>query len=299
MSAIEHLQVEANGVLFHVAVSGPEGAPSLLCLHGFPEGWMSWRKIMGMLDGVRVYAPDQRGYPGTSGGGDRYDVLTLTDDVKALIEVLGLDRPVLAAHDWGAELAWVFAHRYSNLISHLIVVNGTHPKTLVRAVLRCQDLQTFRLPWIYFFELPRFPEYLMTTAVGRRLLRWAFLLREGKSGAMDRALVDELVARFQEPADARGPIGYYRALAATVLSRQGRRDLQDVYSTPIATPVTAVWGLKDGALPIKVAMASGDDAGCDVEWRPLPGIGHFVPLEAPGRLAAEIARVVAGGGRSG
>ena len=73
MSAIEHRYVQVDGVTFHVAVSGPEGAPSVLCLHGFPEGWMSWRTIMGELDDVRVYAPDLRGYPGTSGGVDRCD----------------------------------------------------------------------------------------------------------------------------------------------------------------------------------------------------------------------------------
>ena len=293
MGTIEHMHVEANGVRFHVAVSGPPDAPALLCLHGFPEGWMSWRAIMGELDGVRVYAPDLRGYPGTTGGDDDYDVLTLTDDVKVLIEALGLDRPVLVAHDWGAELSWVFAHRYSGLISHLVVVNGTHPKTLVRAVLRFQDLQTLRVPWVFFFELPRLPEWLMTTRAGRWMLRWSFLIREGRPGTMDRALVDELVARFQEPEDIFGPVGYYRAMVSTVARRAGRRQLDDVYRTPIIVPVTAVWGLKDGALPIKVAMACGADAKCDVEWRPLAGVGHFVSLEAPDRLAAELARVIA------
>ena len=41
MSAIEHMHVQVGDVNFHVAVSGPEGAPTVLCLHGFPEGWMS------------------------------------------------------------------------------------------------------------------------------------------------------------------------------------------------------------------------------------------------------------------
>ena len=59
----------------------------------------------------------------------------------------------------------------------------------------------------------------------------------------------------------------------------------------ITVPVTVVWGLEDGALPIKVAMASGRDADCDVEWRPLPRVGHFVGLEAPKLLAAELARI--------
>ena len=61
---IEHLRVQANGITFHVAVSGPPDAPPILCLHGFPEGWLLWRATMRELSEFRVYAPDLRGYPG-------------------------------------------------------------------------------------------------------------------------------------------------------------------------------------------------------------------------------------------
>ena len=90
MTLIEHRQVQANGITFHVAVSGKEGAPPILCLHGFPEGWMSWRHVMELLPNCRIYAPDLRGFPGSSYPQGGYDVFTLTDDVKALIEVLGI-----------------------------------------------------------------------------------------------------------------------------------------------------------------------------------------------------------------
>jgi epoxide hydrolase 4 len=289
---IEHREVQANGIRFHVAVSGPEDGPSILCLHGFPEGWMSWRAVMGLLGEARVYAPDLRGYPGSSRPEDGYDVINLSDDVRALIEALGLDRPILVGHDWGGELAWIFAHRYSHLIRHLVVVNGTHPKTLTRAVLSFDDLQTLRIPWVPFFQIPRFPEWFMTTRLGRRVLRLSFLIREGKKGAMDRPLVDEIVARFQKPEDARWPIDYYRQIVRTVIVPGRRRQLNGVYRMPITVPATMVWGMKDGALPAKVALKSQRDAGCPVEWRPLPGVGHFVDLEAPEKLADELRRLL-------
>ena len=64
-ATIEHRSVEANGITFHVASSGPEDSPAILCLHGFPEGWMVWRAVMERLPEARVYAPDLRGYPGS------------------------------------------------------------------------------------------------------------------------------------------------------------------------------------------------------------------------------------------
>ena len=50
-------------------------------------------------------------------------------------DAAGAERFHLVGHDWGGALAWIFAHRYSELISHLIVVNCTHPKTLVNAII--------------------------------------------------------------------------------------------------------------------------------------------------------------------
>ncbi len=247
---------------------------------------------MEALSEARVYAPDLRGYGETAHPRDGYDVLTLTDDIKALIEALGINRPVLVSHDWGGALAWIFAHRYSHLIRKLVVVNFPHPKTLVRAVLHFEDFQTIRIPWVPFFQVPWIPEALFTTALGRRLLKLSFTLREGEKGSMNVALVDELVSRFQKPDDLRGPINYYREMVCTQLVSKRRAQLEAIYDTPISVPVTLVWGAKDGALSARVAMNSGKDAGCNVECRPLPGVGHFVSLEAPDKLALEIRRVL-------
>lgn len=291
-AAIEYLHVNANGINFRVAVSGPPGGPVILCLHGFPEGSAGWRPFMEMMPQARLYAPDLRGYPGTDQPRRGYDVFTLTDDVKALIEALKLDRPLLLTHDWGGALGWIFAHRYSALIRRLVVVNCTHPKTLVRAVFHNTDWQPFRIPWVPFFELPWIPEAFITTSLGRKILRWSFTSREGQKGTMNREVVDELVNRFQKISDIKPVIDYYRQFVSTTFTPRKRAKLYDVYKTPITTPVTLVWGMEDGALPSKVAFKSFQDAGCEVEIRPLPGVGHFVDLEAAGKLAQEINRLL-------
>ena len=252
---------------------------------------MGWRPFMQALPQARIYAPDLRGYPGTDQPRTGYDVFTLTDDVKALIEALQLDRPMLVTHDWGGAIGWIFAHRYSPLIRRLVVVNCTHPRTLVRAVFHFEDWQTFRIPWVPFFELPWIPEAFISSSLGRKLLRWSFTSREGQKGTINRAVVDEMVARFQKASDMRPSIDYYREMVSTQFTPKKRARLEQVYATPITTPVTLVWGLEDGALSSKVAFKSGADAGCEVEIRPLPGVGHFVDLEAPDKLAQEVARL--------
>ncbi len=253
---------------------------------------MSWRPVMSELGEARLYAPDLRGYGETERPRSGYDVFTLTDDIRALIEALGLQRPVLVSHDWGGALAWIFAHRYSPLVRRVAVVNCPHPKTLVRAVLHFEDFQTIRIPWVPIFEIPWLPELFLTTALGRWTLKLSFTLREGQRGRMDVGLVEELVSRFQRPDDMRGPIEYYREMVSTQIRPAKRARLEDVYRTPITAPTTLIWAAKDGALSARVAMNSELDAGCPVDLRPLPGVGHFVSLEAPDKLAREIRRLL-------
>ena len=300
---IEHKLVSANGIDFHVAIAKrarsikSRAVPPILCLHGFPEGWQSWRGFMEHFPEATIYAPDLRGYPSKEFPQERYpnsgyDVFTLTEDVHALISALKLKKPILLSHDWGGALGWIFAHRYSEIISQLIVVNCTHPKTLVRAVLHFDDWQTFRIPWVPPFQVPILPELLLSTCFGRKLLELSFTLRAGPLGEMDRETVKEVISRFQSRKDLFGAIEYYRAIIKTLLFPTERKKLEKIYQTPITVPTTLIWGMTDRALSAKVAQRSELDAGRKVIWRPLPDIGHFVDLEAPQKLAEEVRRIL-------
>ncbi|MEW5853910.1 MAG: alpha/beta hydrolase [Myxococcota bacterium] len=289
---IEHKQVQANGIRYHVASTGDVGKPALLCLHGFPEGWMSWRPIMERLaDRFHVVVPDMRGYGQTDKPAHGYDPLTLSDDVHALINVLGLQKPALLGHDWGGAVAWICGHRFGAELRHLVVVNCTHPRTLLSGILRGEDLQPLRSIYMAYFQVPRVPEMLMTVGNGA-LLRRGFKLAEGRKGAMDRGLVAEIIATFATPHDLTGPLNYYREAARMQLSADGRRRMEEVYRQPVGCPITMIWGTRDHFLSEKVARRSHEDAHRSVAWVGLPGVGHFVSLEAPDELASELERVL-------
>jgi len=57
-------RIETNGIHLHVVESGPADGPAVVCCHGFPESWWSWRYQIDPLvkAGFRVVAPNQRGY---------------------------------------------------------------------------------------------------------------------------------------------------------------------------------------------------------------------------------------------
>jgi pimeloyl-ACP methyl ester carboxylesterase len=92
----------------HVVEAG-EG-PLVLMLHGFPEGWYSWRHQLSALAtaGYHAVAPDQRGYGQTERPAEisRYSMPHLVGDVVGLLNALGDDTAILVGHDWGANVAW-------------------------------------------------------------------------------------------------------------------------------------------------------------------------------------------------
>src|ERR1700691_465424 len=108
VTEIAHHTVEANGIPIHFAEAG-EGPVVLLC-HGFPETWYSWRHQLSALAdaGFRAVAPDMRGYGETESPQaiDQYTLLHLVGDMVGVLDALGVDRAVIAGHDWGAPVAW-------------------------------------------------------------------------------------------------------------------------------------------------------------------------------------------------
>jgi epoxide hydrolase A/B len=108
---ITHRQVETNGIDMHIAEAG--AGPLVVLLHGFPEGWYSWRHQLGALAdaGFHAVAPDQRGYGQTDAPDDvaAYAMTQLVGDVVGLVAALEETRAVVIGHDWGAPVAWTTA----------------------------------------------------------------------------------------------------------------------------------------------------------------------------------------------
>lgn len=113
MGAITHTHVRANGISMHVAEAGPPDGKPVICCHGFPELWWSWRHQLPALAraGYRAIAPDQRGYGGTDRP-DRiedYDIHHLAGDMLGLLDAIGAEKAVFVGHDWGAPVVWHLA----------------------------------------------------------------------------------------------------------------------------------------------------------------------------------------------
>ncbi len=257
--AIRHERVHANGIDFNVATLG-SGTRLALCLHGFPESSFSWRHQMPMFAhlGLRVWAPDLRGYGGSSrpNGVKSYALEHLEEDVAALIEASGAKEVVLVGHDWGALIAWYYA------------MFGRVPISRAKSW------------YIFFFQVPWLPEWGLARN-GCAAIGHAF-----RGMAVDKSrFPDEVLRVYQDAAAAPGALtamlNYYRALLRG-FRRNRRRG-----TARIDVPTLMIWGEVDTALGKELTYGTEQHVS-NLTLRYLPNVSHWVQQEAPETVNAMI-----------
>src|SRR6516225_12277404 len=108
--------------------AGPENAPTLLLLHGFPTSSNMFRNLIPRLaTSFHVVAPDYPGFGQSSMPSHKdfaYTFENLTNVVEQLVEKLGLTNFSLYVMDYGAPVGYRLALRHPERVRALIVQNG-------------------------------------------------------------------------------------------------------------------------------------------------------------------------------
>jgi pimeloyl-ACP methyl ester carboxylesterase len=117
--------VPGHGVRLHARDWGGSGRPVLL-LHGLASNARIWDGVAPRLvgAGLRVVALDLRGHGASDQPGSGYDFASVGRDLAAALGGLGLERPVLAGHSWGANVALQFAADRPGAAAGLALVDG-------------------------------------------------------------------------------------------------------------------------------------------------------------------------------
>jgi pimeloyl-ACP methyl ester carboxylesterase len=122
---------KVNGIRMGYYDAGPmsDTPPVVLC-HGWPEMAFSWRHQIKALAaaGIRVIAPDQRGYGATSrpDAVEDYSIEHLTGDLVALLDHLKIDKAIFVGHDWGGFIVWQMPLRHRDRVAGVVGVNTPH-----------------------------------------------------------------------------------------------------------------------------------------------------------------------------
>lgn len=249
---LEHTTITTNGINLHVVLAGPKDGTPVILLHGFPEFWRGWLKQIEPLAnvGYRVIVPDQRGYNLSDKPKNvkSYHMDMLVGDILGLIEALGYQKTNLVGHDWGAAVAWEVAIRHPEWLYKLGILNAPHP-AVMRNFLRRGDPEQLRRSWyIFAFQFPWLPEYLMQKNDWRKAVR--ALQGSGKINTFTNEDIVEYKKAWSQHCAMTAMINWYRAAARYWRKSKGNQIVK--------VPTLMLWGMKDVALSYRMARLSLD-----------------------------------------
>jgi pimeloyl-ACP methyl ester carboxylesterase len=269
-SVFTHDKVEANGIKLHV-VSGGTGQP-LVLVHGFLSTWLVWARVMPSLArDYRVIVPDLRGFGDSERTLRGYDKTTLAKDVLGVLDAWGINRFLLAGHDFGAQVAYRMATLARARVERLAVIEGLLPEIAVTAPI---DPVRF---WFYTFnQVADLPE-MLAAGNERRYLEHFYQDFLYDRSCLPAAEMDEYVRCYGQPGGLRAGFELYRTVGEDIEA------FRSEYPDKLAMPVFALSGADSFG---ELTLETFAQVASDVRGEVLERCGHFVPLERPDETLA-------------
>lgn len=273
---VTHHQADVNGTSLHYVSAGTSGSPVLL-IHGWPETWWAFRKVIPILAAThRVYAVDLRGFGDSSADDGSYDAAASAADLHALVQHLGVGPVHLLCQDLSAGPGFRFAATHSADVLSFTAVEGAlagYGLEMLADVAHCGSWH------VGFFAAPGVPEMLLPGHERQLLADWAYPMMTAVKDAITSDDVDEFTRTYVRPGGWRGSQGLYQS----IFSDNGQtRALAE--EQPLTVPCLTVDGVN---APFTEQTFRQVTAGSVTPVR-LENVGHLVAQEAPEALAAAI-----------
>lgn len=276
---VYHRTAKIDGLDVFYREAGPQDAPVVLLLHGFPTSSHMFRNLIPALaDRYHVVAPDYPGYGNSSMPAvDEFDYTfdNLANVIEKLTERLGLKKYSIYLMDYGAPVGFRLAVRHPDRVEALIVQNGNAYD---------EGLREFWKPLKAFWK-DRTRE---NAAALRKLLsidatKWQYThgVRDVERISPDNWQIDQRLL------DRPGNQEIQLALFYDYGSNPGRYPKWQRYLREHQPPTLVVWGQNDVIFPANGAHPYKRDLN-DLEFH-LLDTGHFA-LEEDGQRIAELIR---------
>ena len=99
-----HMVSGGGGIQLHLVETGNSSGHPIVFVHGFSQCWLAWTRQMNsaLADNYRLVAMDMRGHGLSDKPREGYaDSQLWADDMRAVIQALNLDHPVLCGWSYG------------------------------------------------------------------------------------------------------------------------------------------------------------------------------------------------------
>jgi pimeloyl-ACP methyl ester carboxylesterase len=283
-ATIKHVRTATLDVAYEES-GNPGGAPVLL-LHGWPYDPRCYDEVAPPLvdAGCRVIVPYLRGF-----GATRFlsaetlrsgQQAALGNDLRELLDALGIARAVLAGYDWGGRAACVVTALWPERVRGLVTGNGYNIQNIAASVKPVAPAQEHRFWYQYYFHTERGRAGLEQNR--RALCRYIWQIWS-PDWAFDDATYEKSAASFDNPDFVAVTVQSYRHRFGYAAGDPALEPIeQRLASQPaITVPAIVLHGASSGIQPPAGSEAHARNFAGPYQRRVLPKIGHNLPQEAP------------------
>jgi pimeloyl-ACP methyl ester carboxylesterase len=269
---MDHRQIVVDGLDIHVAEAGAAERPPILFLHGWPESWMAFARIMESLSREwRVVAIDLPGIGQSASPAPSNDKRTLAKYVRGVILALNLRNVTLVGHDIGGQIVYAYLHAYANDVRQAVIMSVAVPGVEPWP-------QVVRNPLIWHFAFHAIPDLPERLVQGHQADYFAYFYDaiSARPRAVDARAREAYAAAYSRPEALRTGFEWYRAF------KRDEQDNRRVQHETVRTPVLYLRGAAEQGLELE-RYVEGLRAGglTAVEGQTIPDSGHFGPDEQP------------------
>jgi pimeloyl-ACP methyl ester carboxylesterase len=273
-----------------------DGIPVFL-MHGFPYDPRTYDAMVPALiaAGCRVIVPYLRGYgptrflaPDTPRSGQQ---AALGNDLKELIDALGLRRPVLAGYDWGGRAACIVAALWPDKVRGLVSANGYNIQDIAGSVKPAPAEQEHRLWYQYYFNTERGRAGLAANRGELCKLLWRLW---SPNWQFDDTTYDRTAVSFDNPDFVEVVIHSYRHRFGYAAGDPALEAIeQRLAAKPrIPVPTIVLHGDGSGLSRPESSLAHAPLFTGPYQHRVIPTAGHNLPQEVPEVVTDAVLEVI-------
>jgi len=270
----EQHRAAVNGTELHYVSAGSKGSPVLL-VHGFPESWWAFHKLIPLLSkGHRVFAVDLRGFGDSAPAADGHTSATAAQDLAALIAELGVGPVHLTGQDISGPATFRLAASRPDFVKSYTAIETGLPGFGLEMLA---DVTHGGAWHIGVLAAPGIPEMLLAGRERALIADYMFPSLTASPDAVTPDEIDEFVRVYAGPGGFSGAAGLYRSLLA-----EGE-EIRSLAAEKLDMPVLAVGGGSGEFTSSTFSQVANNVKGVVID-----GVGHYVAMEAPERLADEL-----------
>ena len=271
-----------------------EGVPAIL-LHGFPYDPRAFDDMLPLLKGCRVIVPYLRGYGPTrflSGDTMRSgEQAALGNDLKEMMDALGVASAVLCGYDWGGRAACIVAALWPQRVRGLVTCGGYNMHDVAGSATPAPADQEHRYWYQYYFHTERGRAGLTQNRRGIARLLWKLW---SPNWRFDDATFEASAVSFDNPDFVDVVIHSYRVRYGYAPGDPALASIERQLAAkpPIGVPAITLQGGAPGTVPPEVSAEHARHFTGPYERRLIPRVGHNVPQEAPRETAQAVLGMV-------